>query len=184
MAQHTLSLEAPETLNKCILRVVDTSVYNANVTITCPLLQVTPPGFSKPVNFTDAQIQPAFNLNITACDLTMQKTQCGTVFNDLPDGIYVIKYSVEPKNIVYVEYNHLRTTKALWKLQGLYCDLDLAACDPGADKRKKMAMLREIESYLKAAKAKVEFCHEPQKGMELYNYAIKLLDKMNCKTCH
>lgn len=184
MAQHTLSLEAPDTLNKCILRVVDTSVYASNVAISCPLLQITIPGFKNPVNFPDTEIQPAFNLNITACDLGIQKTQCGTEFSDLPDGIYILKYSVEPRNLVYVEYNHLRITKALWKLQALYCDLDLATCDPGSDKRKKMNTLREIESYLKAAKAKVEFCHEPEKGMELYNYAIKLLDKMNCKSCH
>ena len=37
--------------------------------------------------------------------------------------------------------------------------------------------------YLDAAKAKVEFCLEPQKGMTLYNYAIKLLNKFDCKTC-
>jgi hypothetical protein len=37
--------------------------------------------------------------------------------------------------------------------------------------------------YLDAAKAKVEFCQEPQKGMTLYNYAIKLLNKFDCKTC-
>jgi hypothetical protein len=184
MAQHTLSLEAPDTLNKCIIRIVDTSIYDPNTTISCPLLQITPPGFNQAVNFSDSDIQPAFNLNLTACDLGLQKVQCGTVFNDLPDGIYIIKYSVQPKNIVYVEYNHLRITKALWKLQALYCDLDLATCAPDTDKKNKMDQLRDIESYLKTAKAKVEFCHEPQKGMELYNYAIKLLDKMNCKSCH
>lgn len=184
MAQHTLSLEAPDTLNKCILRLVDTSVYNSSVTITCPLLQITVPGFRNPVNFPDTVIQPGFNLNLTACDLEIQVAQCGTLFNDLPDGIYILKYSVQPRDVVYVEYNHLRITKALWKLQALYCDLDLATCEPGADKRKKMGLLRDIESYLKAAKAKVEFCHDPAKGMELYNYAVKLLDKLNCKSCH
>jgi hypothetical protein len=37
--------------------------------------------------------------------------------------------------------------------------------------------------YLEAAKAKVEFCHEAQKGMTLYNYAIKLLNKIDCVNC-
>ena len=37
--------------------------------------------------------------------------------------------------------------------------------------------------YLDAAKAKVEFCLEAQQGMTLYNYAIKLLNKFDCKNC-
>ena len=37
--------------------------------------------------------------------------------------------------------------------------------------------------YLQAAVAKVETCHEPQKGMSLYNYAMKLLKKMDCTNC-
>jgi hypothetical protein len=37
--------------------------------------------------------------------------------------------------------------------------------------------------YLEAAKAKVETCHENQAGMTLFNYAVKLLDKLDCKHC-
>jgi hypothetical protein len=37
--------------------------------------------------------------------------------------------------------------------------------------------------YLEAAKAKVEFCHDPQKGMTLYNYALKMLNKLDCVNC-
>ena len=37
--------------------------------------------------------------------------------------------------------------------------------------------------YLEAAKAKVEFCHEPLEGMQLFNYAVLLLNKMECRTC-
>ena len=46
-----------------------------------------------------------------------------------------------------------------------------------------MDKLSQIRMYLEAAKAKVEDCHEPQKGMTLYNYAIKLLNKLECKNC-
>ena len=38
--------------------------------------------------------------------------------------------------------------------------------------------------YLEAAKAKVETCHEPKKGMTLYNYAMKQLNKFTCSSCH
>lgn len=183
MAQHVLSLEAPDTLNKCILRVVDTSVYNTQKAPVCPLLQITLPGFNIPVQFTDAQIAPGFSLNLTACDLELQTANCGSVYNDLPDGIYIIKYSVSPNDLVYVEYNHLRITCALNKIQAIYCDLDLAACDPPAAVKEKLNQVRLIQQYLSAAKAQVEFCHQPAKGMELYRYAMKLINKLDCSSC-
>lgn len=183
MANHVLSLEVPDTMNKCILRVVDTSVYNKIMAIKCLLLEITMPGFVRPVQFTEADILPGFNLNLTACDLGVQIQGCGTTYNDLPDGIYIIKYSVSPNDLVYVEYNHLRITNALIKIQAILCDLQLAACDPPEMVKAKMKQLGFIEMYLKAAKAKVEYCHEPSKGMELYNYAIKLLGKIQCNSC-
>lgn len=183
MAQHTLSLEAPDTLNKCILRIVDTSVYSQDTPLRCPLLQVTMPGFSRPVNFDESIIQPGFSVNLTACDLEVQTQNCGTQYWDLPDGIYIIKYSVSPNELVYVEYNHLRTTNALNRYYTILCELDLAPCDPPAEIKAKLNKLRMIKMYIDAAKAKVEICHEPKKGMDLFNYAVKLLDKMQCKSC-
>src|SRR5688572_30000362 len=125
MANHVLSLEAPDTMNKCILRTVDTSVYNPQTNPVCPLLQVTVPGFKRPVQFDDSLIQTGFILNLTACDLEIQTEQCGSKYADLPDGIYIIKYSVSPHDLVYVEYNHLRITSALYKYQSILCDLDV-----------------------------------------------------------
>ena len=183
MANHVLSLEAPDTLNGCILRVVDTSIYNSMMAIKCLLLQITLPGFNRPVQFTETSVSPGFNLNLTACDLGVQTAGCGSTYNNLPDGIYIIKYSVSPNDIVFVEYNHLRITKALTRIQGILCELDLSTCDPPEIIKKKMNQLRMIQMYLQAAKAKVEFCHEPVKGMELYKYAMSLLNKMECRTC-
>lgn len=183
MAQHVLSLEVPDTMNKCILRIVDTSVYNGQVQVVCPVLQVTLPGFVRPVTFDESVIQPGFSVNLTACDLEIQTSQCGTVYNDLPDGIYIIKYSVSPNELVYVEYNHLRVTNAMWRYYNILCELDMAACDPPAEVKQKLQQLNLIRMYIEAAKAQVEFCHQPQKGMELFNYAVKLLNKMTCRTC-
>jgi hypothetical protein len=182
MSKHVLSLEIPDTMNKCIFRVVDTSVYATGIPITCPLLQITVPGFNTPVNFAPPQIEPGFNANMTACDLEIQSYECGTQFYDVPDGIYIVKHSVEPKDYVYVEYNHLRVTCALNKIKAIYCDLQLGACDPPASKKDKLNQIRLIEQYIKAAKAYVEDCHDPKRGMELYKYAVSLLDKMTCST--
>lgn len=183
MAQHVLSLEVPDTLNTKILRVQDTSIYNPQIAATCQLLQVTLPGFNTPVQFTDQQIQPGFSLNLTACNLQIQNAGCGTTYTDLPDGIYIIKYSVAPNEIVYVEYNHLRVTAALNKIQSVYCGLDLGTCDPPAKKKETLEKIRLIQQYIKSAKALVEYCHQPSKGMDQYNYAMKLLSKLTCSTC-
>jgi len=182
MARHVLSLEIPDTLNKCILRIVDTSVYDPNIAATCPLLQVTPPGYIHPVNIAPPKINLGFNANLTACDLNLQVADCGTFFYDVPDGIYIIKYSVEPRDLVYVEYNHLRMTCALNKIRQLYCELNMGACEPSETLETKLEKIRLIQQQLLAAKAYVEDCHDPKKGIELYRYALKQIDKLSCGT--
>lgn len=181
MAKHVLSLEAPDTLNKCILLVTDTSVYNDQAAVTCPRLQVTVPGFTTAVDIPNPT--PGFAYKLTACDLELQSENCGTTFANLTDGIYILKYSVSPNDQVYVEYNHLRITDALNRIQLIYCDLDIPNCAPPEKVKKRMDEVKEIREYLYAAKAKVETCLEPKAGMDIYRYAIKLLDKIDCKTC-
>jgi hypothetical protein len=183
MANHILSLEVPDTLNSCQLRIIDTSLYASDFEVKCPLLEVTLPGFHYPVQIAEPNIDLGFSLNLTACDLEIQNLGCGTDFNPLPDGIYVIRYSVSPNKVVYVEYNHLRMTQALNCYKEQFCELDIAACEPDAKTSKKMKELKKIRMYLESAKAKVEICHEPNKGMELYRYALKLLNKLECRTC-
>jgi hypothetical protein len=180
MAHHILSLEVPTVLNTCILSILDTSVYTLSIPVTCPTLNVTVPGFNYSTQLT---IVPGDNTILTACDLQLQTVGCGDILNNLPDGIYVIKYSVSPNDQVFVEYNHLRISKALNTYNNILCNLDLAACEPPATIKQKLEKLQRAKMYLDAAKAKVEFCHEPANGMSLYNYAVKLMKKIECKNC-
>jgi hypothetical protein len=180
MANHVLSLEVPTVLNTCIMKILDTSVYSNLVPLTCPTLNVTVPGFGYSIQL---DFTPGDNVVITACDLQLQTENCDSSYLALPDGVYVIKYSVSPNDVVYVEYNHLRISKALNRYRKALCDLDLADCEPSKKTKDKLDKLRTIKSYLDAAVAKVETCHEVQKGMSLYNYAIKLLNKLECKNC-
>jgi hypothetical protein len=180
MANHVLSLEVPTVMNPCILSINDTSIYSTLVPVTCETLNVTVPGFSYS---NQIDVTAGFTQILTGCDLQLQTTNCGTSYVNLPDGIYIIKYSVSPNDVVYVEYNHLRITNALIRYNKALCNLDLAACEPTVKVQQRMEKLRVIKMYLDAAKAKVEYCLEPQNGMSIYNYAIKLLDKYDCKTC-
>lgn len=183
---HVLQLHIPETMNDWSLSILDVSIYNENMAISCPTLQVLLPGFTTATTFTEDSVPalaPGFSRHLTACNLEVQTVGCGSTYDCLPDGIYVIKYSVSPNNIVFVEYNHLRMVQALKLYQKHLCNLDLEACAISADKKLKLGILTEIKGYLDSAKAKVDECHEPVKGMELYNYALKRLKALDCTTC-
>lgn len=162
------------------MTVMDTSVYTDLIPVVCETLTITVPGFTSSVELS---VNAGFIQNITACDLGLQTTDCNVNYIDIPDGVYIIKYSVSPNDQVYVEYNHLRISKALNKYNKILCGVDVNACDPPFAIKEKLEALRLIFMYLQAAKSKVETCHEPQKGMTLYNYAMKLLNKMDCINC-
>ena len=178
MAQHALSLEFPDTLNNCLLRIVDMSTYNQNVPVECPKLQITAPGFTTAAEITDMGTE--FAVNLTACDLDLQLTNCESYRNDLPDGVYVIRYSVAPNDVVYVEYNHLRISQALNKINNLLCCLDVPNCEPVGPMKEKLREINLLSTMLKAAKAKVEYCHNPEEGMAIYTYVLAKLDKLSC----
>ena len=178
--KHQLSLEVPETNNCTILRVIDTSVYDEHVPVTCGLLEITAPGFNEPVRI---DVEPEFSLIITACDLGLQTMGCGETLQTLPDGVYDIKYSVSPNDKVFVEYHYLR----ICQINAIYfnelCKLELAACEPEPDVKDALAELRMIRNFIDAAKAKVEYCDDVEQGMELYKYAKCRLDKFRGQAC-
>ena len=177
---HQLSLDIPHTNNPRIFRVFDTSVYTDKLPVNCETLQIAPPGFNTPISVSVAS---GFNLVLTACQLGLQTQDCGTVSSVLPDGIYLIRYSVSPNDQVYVEYYHMRVTQFVNRYNQLLCNLEIAACDPTAETKAKLDELRLIKSFIDAAKIKVEDCHETTEGMDLLLYAQKRLMKVDCASC-
>ncbi len=183
MASHKLSLEIPDTSNESILKIFDQSVYTDLIAVTCPQLLITVPGFQYSAVIPEARLVAGFSLSLTACDLDIQTTNCDSEMLAIPDGLYAIKYQVSPHEYVFVEYNHLRITKAKNKVYELLCELDLGDCMPNSVKKEKLNQIKDIQQMLDAAKAKIEYCHESEKGMTIYNYAIKMLDKISCGRC-
>ena len=133
MATNSLSLNIPNIMTDCVLRIEDTSVYDLLMPYVCPTVQVLVPGYRDCITFNDTTFPPiykGFILNLTACDLKIQTECCGTEFHSLPDGIYVIKYALSPHDKMYVEYNHLRVTALRKQLKEEWCKLKLSACEP------------------------------------------------------
>jgi hypothetical protein len=177
MAQHLLSIEIPDVLTNCIFRVIDTSTYNENVPLECPKLEITGPGFISP---TVLEPGTDFSNNYTASDLGLQLTNTDMTRNTIPDGVYIVRYSVAPNDVVYVEYNHLRITQALNQINELLCCLDVPNCEPQTPIANKLREVQLLWTMLQAAKARVEYCHSPSEGMVMYTYVTGRLRKLAC----
>ena len=179
-SKHQLSLEIPDSNNVKVLRLFDTSFYADNVKVDCPTLRITSPGYNLPIVI---DVLPSFNLVLNACSLGIQRSGCGDSSMALPDGIYVINYSVSPNDKVYVEYNYLRVTQTMNKYYNILGTLETSACEPAADVKESLNELRLIKSFIDAAKAKVEYTLQPEAGMDLFIYAKKRLDRMATREC-
>jgi len=178
MEKHQLALDIPDTLNKCILRLVDASIYSDIAPIECAKIEITPPGFT--TSYTYEDMGTNFLLNLSACSIGLQTSNCGNFYNDYQDGVYVIRYSVSPNDIVFVEYNHLRTTDALNKINKLLCCLDIKSDTQSPPIKEVLKEIQMLSTLLKAAKSKVEYCHNPSQGMAIYKHVVKRLDKLSC----
>lgn len=180
MSKHNLALHIPEVYNPKIIQIIDQSEYSQSLEVTCTYLEVYTPGFKKP---TYLEVEPGFNSRLSACALGLQRSHCGELQADLPDGIYVIKYSVAPNEKVYVEYYHLRVTGIMNRLYVAKGELMLQPCSPTQDVEEQLKELRFIEDLIDAAKIRVEDQFKAEEGIALLTYAKIRLEKYTNKKC-
>lgn len=183
MSSHNLNLEVLDTNNENVLSIIDSSVYDSLMPLSCQELLITAPGFQFSANIDPTLLTPGFNLALSACLLEIQTSGCDARFDSLPDGIYAIRYSVSPNEYIKTEINHFRMTKTYNRWKKALCDLDLSDCLPERKKKEKLDQLQNVDMYLKAAKASAEICANADKAKKLFDYAVKLLDRIDCKTC-
>tara|TARA_R100001463_G_scaffold4411_1_gene16586 strand:+ start:1236 stop:1790 length:555 start_codon:yes stop_codon:yes gene_type:complete len=176
--KHILSLEIPTVANCEIFTIWDTSEYADELAVDCPTLSVTAPGFQNPMSIEQDE---NFHRDFSTCAFGLQTVDCGGVRHVFPDGIYVIRWSVSPHDKVYVEYNHMRITTILSAYYEKLCEIEAKPCEPSSDMISLMSEMKYIRTLIDAAKAKVEYCHEPNAGMELYEYAKMRLEKITCE---
>lgn len=175
-----IGLEVVDTRNVKTLRVLDSSFYNAKIKVECGTLEVTPPGYNNPVIFN---VTKDFSIVLNSSNLKLAKVKVYSKLQALPDGVYKLKYSIKPNDDLWVTYDHLRVSKLLRDYYQQLCALKLQACEPDSDTRSKIKKLREIRIYIDAAVAEVEECGNRGRGLELYDYAQKLLNKFKTTDC-
>ncbi|MEI6186994.1 MAG: hypothetical protein WCP46_00635 [Alphaproteobacteria bacterium] len=155
----------------------DFSQYPTNYSIISPTLEITASGFSPvtiPFTVNSINIFTSLNLNIT-CG--------GQEIEDLPDGIYTIKYSIAPAYINNVTRSFIRIEKLQEKFDTAFMKLDILQCD-GPLRAQKEEELNSIYYYIQEAVACANK-NAPDLALKLYKKADKMLNyfiqhKCNC----
>lgn len=175
MSKSVLSLEVSPVLNSKVIRIFDTSHYQAGEVIDNYLIEVLPANKSAWLTFNVAK---RFSLVLNSSNLRYKKVTDIDDLIDLPDGIYEIKQSYKPNIQTHVHFYHLRTVDLekklsveMNKLIDDRCKISRPEYFINRDK------LRDIDEYIKAAKWMVEEEHDKSKGLELYEFTKKLLQQ-------
>lgn len=180
MGQHILQLEVPVTSNEGVFLIDDISIYDNVLPAGCLNLQILSPGFSVPASITG--MIPGFRLVLNACTLgILSSSNCTSSCPVLPDGLYHIRYSVAPNDEVYVEYDVLRTTVAINRLNTVLSNAEIKCCLPDQETEYIITQCDLIRNFLLTAKLLVENRHLIADGLNIYRFAITLIAKMEMK---
>jgi len=183
MSQHILSLDIPQTTNPKTFRIVDTSEYIYNIPATNCVVQVLVPGSTVVKQYVT---QPGFNIIVNASNLRIIRAKQASDLTDLPEGLYTIKYSVNPNNLNFVEYYYLHNAgqyqEYINQICKLYSKKEIISPKEFTTRRNE---LWKIGKIIKDAKALVEECGKSQDGLKLYRECSNLLDsyQSNCNGC-
>lgn len=176
-----LQIDLHESNNLKVFRLEDSSEYNPDIPIECGIIEVTVPGFKYSKKF---DVKPYFNFALNASLLDIARAKSYRELVDLPDGVYNIKYSIKPNQVLNVEYNYFRTTKLLERFAKVTCEfLDQRSKLTRKDFVVKQKDLFWIKLLIDSSKYKAEECEDIEKGIELYNEASDLLKKYIYSHC-
>lgn len=180
MAKHILALDFPDTPNEGIFRIKDTSIYTPLLKVECPELQILPSGYGRPAVLNS--ITAGFDLVLNACTMgIMGPASCADTCPNLPDGVWHIRYDISPNDKVYVEYDIMRTTHATNRLNAMYCATADKPCNPDADTVYQLQQLDLIRDFLVASQVLVGEQHKIEDGVNMYRYAVNLIDKLSSR---
>lgn len=176
---HQLDITYHNTYNCKTLRIEDNSIYDENVEIINPILEVKPPGLLQYIPFTFANKKwKAITLNCSTLELCCTKQPCK--LTEIPDGIYDIKYSISPNLKTMIEFSHMRVCKIMSnyiKLIGLFLSSKYTRQIKDNDCIEKE--LVEIKDLIDNSIYAVEELLDSNLGLELYEEALNRIKKLN-----
>jgi len=163
------------TYNSLTLGVADTSVYPTDPpVVTNPEMSITVPGFgivTLPFNVNDFNLYTSSNLGITPVG----------VEQPLPDGVYFLRYTVDPAAENYVERSIMRVERLQEKFDTAFMTLDMMECDR-AIKTQASVTLNSINFFVQGSIAAANNC-AIEDSLRLYRKADTMLDNFINNNC-
>lgn len=175
MADLKLDILVISTYNVLTLAIADASTYPDDPpVVTNPLIEIDVPGFGitvLPFVVDDLNIFTSSSLGITEAGYDQA----------LPDGIYKLKYSIDPAITNFVEKTILRVDRLQEKFDNAFLQLTMMECDR-ALKTQSSVTLNTINFFIQGAIAAANNCAEYESN-KLYAQADNMLNsflKSNC----
>lgn len=170
----SLDILLVETYSPYALSIADFSTYPPSYTPVSPTIQITPPGFNtatlpfvpKAINTYKAE-----DLNITL----------GYSDIMLPDGIYKLKYTINPATQYFVDKTFIRTYLLQEKFDTAFMKMDMMECDDAIKKQQKVE-LDTIYYFIQGAIAAANKCAEKE-ATKMYRQADKMLTQFITNKC-
>ena len=183
---HQLDITYHNTYNCKSLRIEDNSIYDDTLSVTNPILEIKPPGLTSYIPFYFANKKwKARTFNCATLKLCCTKQPCK--FTELPDGIYDLKYSINPNLDTIIEFSHMRVCKLMsnyTKIIGLYFSTKHNRSIKDNDNiEKELISIRDI---IDGAVYAVEELLDNGLGIEMYEEAtkrIRLINNGNFTNC-
>jgi hypothetical protein len=173
---NNLNIDIKKSFDCRTIVIEDISLYDDINKIDNIILEVKPPGTSCFVSF---ELYKNWKNKVLNCSLLKICCEdCPSSFSALPDGVYDLKYSINPNLKTIVEFSHLRTCQLEKRFMQVLCNFYSNRCEYSKiEQEEKIEELFEIFFNIESAKWMVEECGNIEKGLDLYNDVNNQLDK-------
>lgn len=176
MATLHLDILVVPTYSTHTLGITDISIYpNDPPIVTAPTIEITPPGFelvSIPFIIEEFTVYTSTTLGLTEVD---EETV------PLPDGIYLIKYSIAPAYTNYIEKSIMKVDSIQEKFDEAFMKLDMMECDKAIKTQSKID-LNTIYFFIQGSIAAANNCAIDESN-KLYAQANKMLNNFIGSNC-
>ncbi len=157
--------------------IADFSTYPSSTYVpVSPTLQVCASGFPQvTLTFTPRTINvyTSENLGITCA---------GEPITELPDGLYKVKYTINPAYENFVEKSFLRIDKFQEKFDTAFMKLDMLECD-GPIRKQRKEELDTIYYFIQGAVAAANKCADDL-AIKMYRKADSMLTQFIAAKCN
>ena len=170
---HQLDITYHNTFNCKTLKIEDNSIYDDILSVKNIILEIKPPGLVGYVPFYISK-KDWKSITFNCSSLKICSKRDVSKLEPIPDGIYDIKYSIDPNLKMIVEFSHMRVCQIMSnyiKLNGLFLSNKCSMNEKDIESIEKE--LIGIYDTIQSSVYSVEECLDNTLGLELYRKLLK-----------